>query len=78
MQRRKQKVFASPREVFETYFPKYLREENGVQPENGYSPSCDVVGKLADDFAATLRKKNRRASGAGLSGKKGAGLCTRP
>lgn len=60
MSQKKQKVFASPREVFRTYFPKNTAKEGGPQNESCDSRRHDLVGKLAEDFAANLRKKSRQ------------------
>lgn len=57
MGQKKQKAFTSPREIIETYFPDYSRQKGRV-PADGYcSPRPDLAGKLAEEFAASLRKK---------------------
>ena len=60
MSRRRERTFASPREVVETYFPDYSRQKKSVQADRYSPPHPDSSGKLAEEFAASLRKKTDR------------------
>ena len=60
MSQNKEKVFASPREVFQTYFPNKMNERESVPDEGYVSSSRDLVSKLAEEFAANLQKKSHR------------------
>jgi hypothetical protein len=60
MSQKRQRVFTSPREVFQTYFPKSTAKEDSARGEGYDSHRRDLVGKLAEDFAASLRKKARQ------------------
>ena len=60
MSRKKQKTFTSPREIIETYFPDYSRQKVEVVADGYRSCRPDLVGKLAERFAASLRRKTNR------------------
>jgi hypothetical protein len=60
MSRREEKAFNSAKEIIQTYFPSYSREKDMTQADRDHSPYPDLGGKLAEEFAANLRKKSGR------------------
>jgi hypothetical protein len=61
MGQNKEKAFASPREVFRTYFPSRMNEREGVSGGESAMSSRDLgVEELAEEFAASLNKKQRK------------------
>jgi len=60
MSPQRKKVFTSPRDVFETYFPNSADKKRICQTGPYDKPHSDVADRLAERFAASIAKKPRQ------------------